>query len=243
MQESEILIMTTKTKSNTVTISKRTLDILKNFASINSGLLVNEGSTLNTLSSTKNILAEAKVDEVFSKQFAIWDLNKFLGTVSLFKDPEFEFEDNYITVRSQGGKASIRYYYCDPRLVTSTNKKITMPSPVVKFDLTAKDFSEVIKAASVLQVGHLCVRSSEDGKKIELAATDKGDVTSNFYSLVVGENESGASFEFIFDVDNLKILPGDYSVAISEKVVSSFTNKNEPLTYWIALNADSTYEA
>ena len=240
MQESEILIMTT-TKSNTVTISKRTLDILKNFASINSGIIVNEGNTLNTLSSTKNIMAEAKVNETFSKSFAIWDLNKFLGTVSLFKDPEFVFEENYIAVKS--GKSSVRYYYCDPRLVTSTNKKIAMPKPVVQFDLSAKDFAEVIKAASVLQVGQLCVRSSEDGNNIELAAVDKNDATSNFYSLIVGENNTGATFEFIFDVENLKILPGDYTVCISEKIVSSFSNKNEPLTYWIALNADSTYEA
>jgi len=232
---------TTKTKSNGIKISKRTLDILKNFASINSGIIVNEGNTLNTLSSTKNILAEAKVDETFEKSFAIWDLNKFLGTVSLFKDPEFVFGDNYITVCS--GKSSVRYYYCDPRLVTSTNKKISMPSSVVTFDLTSKDFADIIKAASVLQVAQMCVRSSVDGSRIELAAIDKGDVTSNYYSLDVGENTSGATFEFIFDVDNLKILPGDYSVAISEKVVSSFTNKNEPLTYWIALNADSTYEA
>lgn len=232
----------TKTmKTNSITISKRTLEILKNFACINSGIIVNHGNTLNTLSSTKNILAEAKVNETFSKSFAIWDLNKFLGTVSLFKDPEFVFEDNYITVKS--GKSSVRYYYCDPKLVTSTSKKISMPSAVVQFDLTAKDFADIIKAASVLQVGHLCVRSSADGKHIELAAIDRGDVTSNFYSLVVGDNTTGATFEFIFDVDNLKILPGDYSVAISEKVVSSFSNKNEPLTYWIALNADSTYEA
>lgn len=242
MQESETLIMTTtKTKTNSITVSKRTLDILKNFASINAGILVNEGNTLNTLSSTKNILAEAKVNETFPKSFAIWDLNKFLGTVSLFKDPEFVFDENYITISS--GKSSVRYYYCDPKLVTSTNKKIAMPKPVVKFDLPAKDFNDIIRAASVLQVGQMCVRSSSDGSRIELAAVDKGDVTSNYYSLDVGENESGATFEFIFDVDNLKILPGDYSVAISEKVVSSFTNKNEPLTYWIALNADSTYEA
>jgi hypothetical protein len=118
-----------------------------------------------------------------------------------------------------------------------------MPSAVVEFDLKAKDFAEVMKAASVLQVQHLCVRSSEDGSKIELAVVDKTDTTSNFYSLEVGDNSTGATFEFIFDVDNLKILPGDYSVAISQKIVSCFTNKNEPLTYWIALNGDSSYEA
>lgn len=236
------MTMTMKTKSETgVKISKRTLDILKNFSTINSGILVNEGNLLTTLSSTKNILAEARVDETFPRQFAVWDLNKFLGTVSLFKDPDFIFDENFVTVKSGG--SSVRYYYCAQNLVTSTNKRITMPSAVVEFDLKAKDFAEVMKAASVLQVQHLCVRSSEDGSKIELAVVDKSDTTSNFYSLEVGDNSTGATFEFIFDVDNLKILPGDYSVAISQKIVSCFTNKNEPLTYWIALNGDSSYEA
>ena len=244
MQEERIRVMTMtmKTKSETgVKISKRTLDILKNFSTINSGILVNEGNLLTTLSSTKNILAEARVDETFPRQFAVWDLNKFLGTVSLFKDPNFIFDENFVTVKSGG--SSVRYYYCAQNLVTSTNKRITMPSAVVEFDLKAKDFAEVMKAASVLQVQHLCVRSSEDGSKIELAVVDKSDTTSNFYSLEVGDNSTGATFEFIFDVDNLKILPGDYSVAISQKIVSCFTNKNEPLTYWIALNGDSSYEA
>lgn len=236
------MTMTMKTKSETgVKISKRTLDILKNFSTINSGILVNEGNLLTTLSSTKNILAEARVDETFPRQFAIWDLNKFLGTVSLFKDPDFIFDENFVTVKSGG--SSVRYYYCAQNLVTSTNKRITMPTAVVEFDLKAKDFAEVMKAASVLQVQHLCVRSSEDGSKIELAVVDKSDTTSNFYSLEVGDNTSGATFEFIFDVDNLKILQGDYRVSISQKIVSCFTNKNEPLTYWIALNGDSSYEA
>ncbi len=239
-QESEILIMTT-TKTNSITISKKTLDILKNFSAINSGITVNEGNVLNTVESGKSIVAEARVSETFPKKFSIYELNKFLGTVSLFKDPEFVFEDNYILIKS--GKASVKYWYCDPTLVVSTNKRINMPKAVVKFDLDGKEFAEVLKAASVLQVMHMIVRSSEDGSRIELAVSDKSDRTSNSFCVDVGENTSGAKFEFIFDVDNLKMIPGDYTVEISEKVVSCFSNKNEPITYWIALNADSTYEA
>lgn len=232
---------TTAVKSDSIKISKRTLDILKNFASINSGILVNEGNTISTLSSTKTILAEAKVDEQFTRQFALWDLNKFLGTVSLFKDPEFIFDQNYITIKS--ANSSLRYYYCDPKLVSSTSKKITMPKPAVSFELQSRDFAEILKAASVLQVQNLCVQPSEDGKHIEIVARDKSDVTSNQFSLTVGDHNGEGDFEFIFDVENLKILSGDYQVDISEKVVSKFTNKNEPLTYWIALHADSSYTA
>lgn len=234
-------MMTTVTNHSTIKISKRTLDILKNFSSINTGLIVAEGNVLTTLSTSKNIFAEAKVDEVFTKQFALWDLGKFLGTVSLFKDPEFVFEDNYVTVKS--GASSVRYYYCDSRLVTSTSKKITMPKAVVSFELKNKEFSELMKAASVLQAPHLCVRPSEDGSDIVMVALDKADSTSNFYSVVVGKNTTEATYEFIFDAESLKIMPGDYQVSISEKIVSQFVNKGEPLSYWIALNSDSTYEA
>ena len=233
---------TTKTKTNSVKISKRTLDILKNFATINAGILVLEGNEICTLSTTKTIMAEAKVDETFPKQFSIWDLNKFLATASLFKDPDFVFDDNYITIKS--GKSSLRYFYCDSKLVSSTSKKITMPKSVVSFDLSAKDFAEIMKAASVLQVQNLCVRPTDDKKNLEIVAIDKNDVTSNVYSIQVGPYTTGfADFQFIFDVENLKILPGDYRVDISEKVVSRFSNKNEALEYWVALNADSTYEA
>ena len=130
------------TKTASIKISKRTLDILKNFSAINTGLLVPAGSVLNTLSASKNILAEARVNEVFKQPFAIWDLNKFLGTVSLFKEPEFVFEENYVTI--QGTDSSVRYYYCDSRLVNTTSKKITMPKSVVSFELKQKDFAEII---------------------------------------------------------------------------------------------------
>jgi hypothetical protein len=232
---------TTATKTDTMKISKRTLDILKNFSAINPGLLVNVGNTITTLSTGKTIVAEAKVDEKFTKQFSIYDLNKFLGTVSLFKDPDFSFEQNYIAIKN--GKSTVKYYYCDEKLVHHTSKKVSMPKPVVEFDLSSKDFSELLKAAAVLQVQHLCVEPSKDGKSIQIVARDKEDVTSNDYSLTVAEYDGGADFEFIMDVDNLKIMSGDYRVQISEKGISMFSNKNEPLTYWIANHSDSSYSA
>ena len=114
---------TTATKTDSMKISKRTLDILKNFSAINPGLLVNVGNTITTLSTGKTIVAEAKVDEKFTKQFSIYDLNKFLGTVSLFKDPDFSFEQNYIAI--ENGKSTVKYYYCDEKLVHHTSKKVS----------------------------------------------------------------------------------------------------------------------
>jgi len=222
--------------ATTIKLSKKTLDILKNFASINSNILVNSGNTITTISPVKNVLAEATVEETFDTQFGVWDLNKFLGTVSLFDDPEFEFHDKYVTISGSNG-SSVKYFYCEPKLLTTPTKKIQMPTSVVSFKLTQKHFTELQKAASVLQLPDIAVRSN-DGR-IELVALDKNDTTSNSYSVDVGETE--VDFEFYFKVENLKLIYGDYSVEITEKIVSKFTHETLNLSYWIALEPDSKY--
>jgi hypothetical protein len=166
-------------------------------------------------------------------------LNKFLGTVSLFSDPEFEFEDNKVTILGKNG-SSVVYYYAEPRLLTTIDKEITMPDIVVDFNLTNSDMNDIQKAAAVLQLPDLVVRSSNTGT-IELVALDKKDPSTNSYSLEVGDNESGGEFNFYFKVENMKMLPGNYDVSITEKVVSQFDNTTKDLKYWIALESDSNY--
>jgi hypothetical protein len=222
--------------ATTIKLSKKTLEILKNFASINSNILVNPGSNITTISPVKNVLAEATVEETFDVQFGVWDLNKFLGTISLFEDPEFEFHDKYVTISGSNG-SSVKYFYCEPKLLTTPTKKIQMPSSVVNFKLTQKNFTELQKAASVLQLPDIAVRSNDS--RIELVALDKNDATSNSYSVDVGETD--VDFEFYFKVENLKLINGDYNVEITEKIVSKFTHTNLDLSYWIALEPDSKY--
>jgi hypothetical protein len=224
------------TTATTIKLTKKTLEILKNFASINSNILVNSGNILTTISPVKNVLAEAKVEEMFDTTFGVWDLNKFLGTVSLFDDPEFEFHEKYVTISGANG-SSVKYFYCEPKLLTTPTKKIQMPKSVVQFKLTQKTFNELQKAASVLQLSDIAVRSS--GGRMELVALDKNDTSSNNYSVDLGETD--ADFEFYFKVENLKLLPGDYNVEITEKIVSKFTHEVFDLSYWIALEPDSKY--
>lgn len=219
-------------------ISKKTLEILKNFASINSNILVQPGNSITTISPVKNVLAEAKVEENFDTQFGIWDLNKFLGVVSLFNDPEFEFEDKYVNIVGSSG-SSVKYHYCEPKLLTVPTKKINMPSSVIAFTLTQKNFAELQKAASVLQVSDIAVRNN-DGL-IQMTALDKADVSTNTYSIDVGKYDGDNNFEMFFKIENLKLMNGDYHVEICEKVVSKFSHKGMNINYWIALEADSNF--
>ena len=228
--------MTTTTK---MTLSRNTLDVLKNYASINSNILVRPGNKISTIAPVKNVMAEAVVEETFDIEFGIWDLNKFLGTISLFDNPEFEFEDKYVRITNGTNKSEVVYYYSAPNLLTTVNKKIIMPESVISFELKETDLQELQKASSVLQLPDLVVRPRDS--KIELAVLDKADASTNVYSIEVGEFSDDVEFSFYFKVDNMKMLSGDYDVDISEKIVSQFFHKTEDIKYWVALESDSTY--
>ena len=66
-------------------LSTNTIQVLKTFASINQNLVIKEGNTISTMSAMKNIVAKAEVEETFPKQVAIYDLNEFLASLSLFR--------------------------------------------------------------------------------------------------------------------------------------------------------------
>ena len=164
-------------------ISNETLDVLKNFSSINSNILVKEGNVITTISPVKNVMAEATVPESFDQKFGIWDLNKFLGTISLFEDPEYMFEEKCVTISSSTNNSSVRYYYSEPSLLTTVNKQINMPEAVVTCSITQNVFNDILKASSVLQVSDIAIRSNSD--ELEIVALDKKDKSSNSYSITL----------------------------------------------------------
>ena len=65
-------------------LSKETLSVLKNFATINGNILIKSGDRLSTISAQKNVMASVSVKETFDRDFGIYDLNEFLGVYSLF---------------------------------------------------------------------------------------------------------------------------------------------------------------
>jgi len=227
--------MTTATK---VEISKQTIELLKNFASINSNILVKPGNTIKTISNYKNVLAQATIEETFEMGFGIWDLNKLLGTISLFDSPKFEFHEKHMVIEGENG-ATVVYYYSEPKLLTTINKELKMPASVVNCEIKEEDFKEIQRAAGVLQLPDLKI--SSNGDKINLTVYDRKDPSSNSYTFEVGDNENDADFNFYFKVENMKMLSGDYNVKICENSVAKFNNKAIDLSYWVAMEPDSTY--
>jgi hypothetical protein len=218
-------------------LSDKTISVLKNFSSINQSILFKEGNKLRTISVMKNILAEATISEDFSRDFGIYDLNQFLNGLSLHQDPELDFaQDGYVVIRE--GRSRSKYFFADPNvIVTPPEKAINLPSEDVCFQLSTEQLDKLLKASAVYQLPDLSA-IGENGV-VKLVVRDKKNDTSNDYAVVVGETEN--EFCFNFKVENIKVLPGTYEVVVSQKLLSRFTSKNHDLTYYIALEPDSTF--
>ena len=218
-------------------LSDKTLNILKNFAGINNSILVKQGTQLRTISVAKNILAEAAIDEDFPRDFAVYDLNQFLNGLSLHQDPDLDFSPpSYISIKE--GKRRVKYFYADPAVIVSPpEKKISLPSEDVHFQLDSSALEKLLKAAAVYQLPDLSA-VGENGV-VKLVVRDKKNDTSNEFAIVVGETDK--EFVFNFKVENIKIIPGAYDVVVSSKLLSKFTNESLDLKYFIALEPDSTF--
>ena len=216
-------------------ISKSTIEVLKNFCSINKSIVIKPGNKVATLSINKNILAIADVEEQFDTQISIYDLGVFLGGLSLFDSPKIDTtQSNYVTVSDQRGKSKTRFFYADPDIITQPpEKEINIPSEDVKFRLEAATLQQLQRAASVYQLPDLCLFCS-DGT-MNLCVTDKKNDTSNSYSVEVGESDD--QFCYCFKVENLKLLAGDYNVTISKQNVALF--QGDGIKYFIALEPNN----
>jgi hypothetical protein len=218
-------------------LSNQTINVLKNFSTINQNLVIKEGSDIATMSAMKNIVAKAKVEESITKEFAIYDLNEFLSALSLFGTPDLDFQNDFVVITEEGSSKSLKYWYSDPSVVTTPNKDITMPSNEVKFDFSSDTLAEITRAASVIGAPDMVL---ENGK---LRVTDKKNTTANDYATELDVPDSDVKYKFWFKVENLKLIPGSYGVEVSSKNISKFSNTNIDIEYFIALEPESSYAA
>ena len=220
-------------------LSNNTTSVLKNFSTINQNLVIKEGNTIATMSAMKNIIAKAEVEETFPQEIAIYDLNEFLGALSLFSSPILDFNDSYVMISEETKPTTkMKYFYSDPSVVTTPTKMITMPSEEVKFTMSNDDLNKLKRAAGAIGAPDMVLERKDNVSS--LTVKDKKNDTANNYSLDVDTNGEG-QFNFFFKVENMKLLDGTYDVEISSKNISHYKNKTIDIEYWIALEPESTY--
>lgn len=216
-------------------LSENTLSILKNFASINQGIRITSGNTISTISPLKTLLAKAKVDNNFDRTFCIYDLNRFLSVLSLFKEPELDFSDTAVVIR--GGKQKVTYRFCDEKvIVAAPTNELGFPTPEVSFTLTQEALHAAVKANSILGLPDIAF-VGENGK-LYLRSVNIKDAGSDNFDEEIGETTH--NFTAVFKPEYLsKILPTTYTVELSSKKISRFTS--DVVTYWIATESNTTF--
>jgi hypothetical protein len=229
-------------------LSSDTLDVLKNFSQINPSIILKKGKVLETMSTNKNIMATATIAEEVPKDAAIYNLDVFIGALSLFDNPSLKFNSKAFNISANN--RSIDYHYGNPSAIVAPTKEFVLPEPDISFKLEGEVFTQLIKSASVLELPDLAVHS--DGKKMSLVVydTDVKSTSDNIgdnYSVEIGDSEQ--KYNLLFSVENMKLLPGDYDVDIS--ILGKGTNKIRPVaqlkntsgkvTYIIAMELNSEY--
>jgi len=212
-------------------LSDNTLAVLKNFASINSGVVLSAGKTQKTISPEKSILVEATIDDDIPTQFGIYDLNQFLGNLTTLRNPELTFNKDTVTL--DDGELSFDYRACSANLIiTPPDKELVLKSVDVKFSLPNETLQKLIKVATMNGLPNLSVVGKNGSLLLKIH--ERANDTSNSGTIKIGEY-AGQDFTASFKTDNLKLLPNDYNVEIQKGAFAKFENASNTLKYFIAL--------
>jgi hypothetical protein len=221
-----------------ISVSPKTIEVLKNFLTINKSIVLQPGNVISTLSVNKNIMARCVVDEVFPSQAAIYDLSVFIGALNLCGNPILDFSSSScLEISDSATKSKSKIYYSDADMIVSPpDKDLELNDSNVEFTIGTEELKRLQQAANTYGVQDLCVYGV-DGK-MNICVTDKKNDTSNVYSIELGDTDK--DFCYCFKMENLRLISETYKVTIHMNQVALFESRNGSLKYWIALEPNTS---
>lgn len=213
-------------------LTKQVFNILKNFATINPGIIIKAGSVIRTRSVEGNICAESKTDVEFPIDFCIFDLNEFLSTISIFTEPDLVFNEHYVTISEK--KAEIRYYYSSPTVVTGITKNPDFPEGEIKFAISAHELTSLIRSSNILELDTLNI-CNNNNNSISLTVTNSDNTTSNTFTQYI-DSDDVVEFSDNVGIEHLKMIPVNYDVGVVSGRLIHFNNLEERIKYWVAVS-------
>ena len=221
-------------------LSERTVEILKNFSTINNSLVVYKGNVIRSKTSVKQghiIFASAVVEEEFPQDFAIYDLTNFLRIISIFPEVEIEFFGNYIEISNGNQTVTYNLAALEVIEVIPPNQDLNFPGADLEFDLSSGDLKQLQKAVNILQLPMVSIFGN--GDKLYLQACKANTPSSNEYRLEVGETDARCNM-LIKKLNIDKLLPLVYHVSVSSAGVVEF--RSDVVTYWMATETGSKWK-
>lgn len=217
-------------------LSKSTLEVLKNFAGINNGMVIHAGSRIRTIDGLSKQIAYANIEDSFPVDFAVYDLGEFLQALNLLDDAELDFKEKHLEIKDS--TSILTFQYANAEFVTEAPEVVNFPTDLdggAEFELTGEQLTKILKASSTLDLPEIKVSSVVGSTDILLSAVDAGGSSKHAFDITVGETDEGADFSFYFKADRLNIIKSDYKVSIHPAGISRFQGLN--LEYFIATEA------
>lgn len=214
-------------------ISKESISVLKNFATISNNLRIYPGNELATLSPQQSIFARATVPDTFPVEVCVYNLNSLLELLSYMGDQEVEFGEKSLIIKSNG--STFEYRYADPSVIIAppAGKSIDLDNHY-EFTLTAEDVNMINKAAAITAAEAIVFEAKDGVFKVHIG--DKAN--SMKQSKVLGQ--TGLTFNAVLATENLRVLPEAYTVTLSKKKFLHFKSENKEVPqYWLALDPTS----
>ena len=153
----------------------------------------------------------------------------------MFNDPQLEFTTSDF-VNIKGGRQSAKYYFSDPEITlkSAPERNVNFPGSDLQFNLSSDDLLALQKASAIYSLPDLTFFSEEGSDTIKLILRDKENDTSNTYDLTLAGSTTG-TFSLDLKIENIRVLPSDYVVKVSQHLISEWTSQDADLKYYIAL--------
>lgn len=212
-------------------LNARDVQILKNFSGLNPSIAFKKGSSQATMHTNKAVIARAALSVEIQSNFAIFDLSKFIGTLSLFADPQLEPKEGFLTISEKGQK--VNFTFCNPEMIIVPKQDhVVMPTEDCQFKLVDTALSQLLRASGVLSLPHVVIIG--DGETVTIGAENVEDPSADKYMVEVGLTK--AEFRYVFKIENFRLLPGTYNVTLSQKgKLGCFQGTD--VAYWVATEA------
>lgn len=209
-------------------ISTNTLNILKWMSTINSGIKIDVGNKLYSKFEANSMCAMVEVEETFPQQFITANLSKFLASVDLFDDPDFEFTEEYVKISSTNGKNKALFFQSRPELVTQPNKVPKSQTDVaLSFHLSSDNLKKIFKACSVMNVSDIKL-TAKDGN-VTMSVLNKSVKTGDTFDVIIGECAEDVNVSYFYKKQNIKLIPEySYDVEVYPVGLTKFSCTDSP---------------
>lgn len=203
-------------------LNKNTIQILNSITNItNSAIISYPITTISNVGSDVLVNIDFSQIEDEFEEYGIYDLNSFLGALSILNEPKIDLTDGVITAKD--ADSSIQFIVSDPAAlgdVTTNPENITSTcaaASTVEVEMNTELMGKIRKGAGVFKtLKDIFITKEGDRVSIKTGNKETFNSRSNSYSVDLDPTlNTGNDFEIAVPIDNFLSLPSmDFTLKV-----------------------------